>query len=768
MKNRVARVVASVAFALLIVSAGQAGADRSRTNAAPGLGSYDEPFWADGDYRDNVKSPSEFLGFEMGSRPIKHEEMMRYFRYLDENFPTASLMNYAKSYEGRQLVYLVVTGDEHAGELESIRRSHEKLADPRLIGNAEAEQIIAAMPAVAWMAYGIHGDELSSSDAAVQLAYQLVAGEDETTRFIRKEVITLIDPMENPDGRMRWLKQVEQWNSVVTSTDIQSLHHRGMWPYGRGNHYLFDLNRDWFALVHPESRGRAAAILEWNPQFLLDCHEMGPTNTYLFSPPREPFNPFMISQIHKWWDVFAKDQATAMDRYGWSYYTREWNEEFFPGYGSSWGIYVGAIGMLYEQAGVDGSQVKRPDGTITTFRETVHHQFISSMANLETVARNRRALLEDFHNEKKTAVGKGDGKKKAAGAFLFPPSDNESRLRQFAETLMRQNIEVEVASDNFGVRKAKSSLGIEANKLNLPRNTLIVRVNQPLRALIEVILSFDIRIESSFLETERKERLKNNGSRLYESTGWSMALAYNLESYYVESMPDIDTSNYESQKHEGRIIGEMPKFGYAIDNADDHSMNVLVQLFRKNYRVWAATKPFQVQDHVFGRGSLLIRLNANPNLNEEDLAAIARSEGVDIYGVNTSLGGTLADLGGNEFTLLEAPRIGLVGGTAVSTYEFGAVWHLLDNRMMVKTSTLEIGALPRMDPRKYNVIVLPSTWYDDVYKRMLGKNGISKLKDWVKDGGTLIAMGNASAFLADSSVALSSVRKRSQILKDLA
>ena len=115
---------------------------------------------------------------------------------------------------------------------------------------------------------------------------------------------------------------------------------------------------------------------------------MGPYDTYLFSPPREPFNPFLPKETFKWWDQFAKDQAKVFDEKGWSYYTREWNEEMYPGYGSSWPMFLGAIGVLYEQAGVDGSRVKRPDGTVMTYRETVHHHFTSSMANLLTSAQN--------------------------------------------------------------------------------------------------------------------------------------------------------------------------------------------------------------------------------------------------------------------------------------------------------------------------------------------------------------------------------------------
>lgn len=765
MSNR-QRIATLILVPLVLASPAQA--DHVRTHTAPGLGTYTVPFWPEAAYRDDIQSPSDFFGFEIGARPLRYEEILRYLRYLDENFDNVSLHPYATSYEGRELVYVTVTSTLHAGRLDAIRANTASLADPRKL-DGDAESVIESTPASSWMAYGIHGDELSSCDAAVQLAYQLLAGEDETTRLIRDEVVTLIDPVENPDGRVRWLAQIEQWNGAIPSTDVQSLQHGGMWPYGRGNHYLFDLNRDWFAHVHPESRGRVEAILEWNPQFLLDCHEMGHADTYLFSPPREPFNPFMISQIHKWWDKFATDQAAAFDRYGWSYYTREWNEEFFPGYGSSWGIYIGAIGMLYEQAAVDGSQIRRPDGTVMTYREAIHHQFTSSMANLATVAHNRRELLTDFHNEKKSAVGLDGGRRpKQAGAFIFPPSGNFSRRARFAETLDRQSIEVEIASEAFSTKKARSSLGGEVDELELPAGTMIVRLNQPMRALIEAILTFDIRIPSSFLETERKKRLKDNTSRLYDATGWSLPLAYNIESHYVESAPDVKTVRFSPSAKVGRVIGEMPMFGYAIDNEDDRSQVVLAELLQAGYKVWAARKPFEVEGRRFEAGSLVIRLSGNPNLDEDYLKDIALSTGVIIYGVNTALGGDLVDLGGQEFVLLTRPRVAIVGGASTSTYEFGSVWHLLDSRLGMKTSTLDIESLARMDLRKYNVIVMPSTWYDDVYKRMLGKKGIGKIDDWVKDGGTLIAMGNATAFLADSSVALTSLREKAQVLEDIA
>ncbi len=767
--SRAFRVVGLVG-ALWVIAGSVVAADIPRTHSTPGLGEYTEPFFPDGTYRVDVQSPSDFLGFELGSWPLSYRDVIRYFEYLDESFSNVSVTRYATSYEGRTLAYLVVTSPNRADRLQEIQENTARLADPRRLDNdSAAREIIESHPVTAWMLYGIHGDELSSCGAAVQLAFQLVAGTDPTTQMIRDNVVVCIDPMQNADGHERWLKQLEEWNSAVPNSDGQSFQHQGRWPQGRGNHYLFDLNRDWFTLVHPESRGKVAAILEWNPQFLLDCHEMGAQDSYLFSPPREPFNPYRIPQIHKWWAAFSRDQAAAFDRYGWSYYTREWNEESFPGYGSAWGMLTGATGMLYEQAGVDGSQIKHRDGTVMTYRESIHHHFVSSMANLTTAAEHRKELLEDFYEQKKRAVGKQRGSKTSA-AFVFPPTTNVGRLNRLAETLAHQRIEVGEASADFKIGRARSSVGEDVRNLALPKGSLIIRVNQPQRNLLEAILTFDIPIASDFLETERRKRLKDSSSRLYGATGWSLPLAYNLECYYTESLGRIDTQPYVPTSPPGRLLGRSPRFGYAVDGADDRSRVLLARLLEKDYRVWAAKKPFQVEGRLFGPGSLMIRLNANPHVDEAVLESIAESTGINIYGVNTALGGELADFGGREFVMLQQPRIAIIGGSPMSTYQFGAVWHLLDNRLGFRASTLDFRRLSKMDLRKYNVIVLPSATSrtgGNVYKRMLGEDGLDNLRRWVDSGGTLIAMGGASAFLADSSVAMSQVRQKRQVLEDL-
>ena len=738
------------------------GQQAMRTNDASGLTNYDLPFVSNGEYDENIQSPSEFLGFELGARPVRHWESKTYFEYLDATVEHVSLYSYGKTYEGRELIYLIVTSKENHDNIDQIRDNISKLSDPRTLTNTdEPKDIIKNSPAVAWMAYAIHGDEISSADAALQLAYQLAAGKDKNSQFIRDNVVVGIDPIENPDGRERILSQLQQWRGVVPNSDLQSLNHGGMWPWGRTNHYLFDLNRDWFATVHPETRGKVQAILDWKPQFLVDSHEMGAYDTYLFNPPRKPFNPYYHPVIHKWWKKIATDQASAFDQYGWSYYTRDWNEEIYPGYGSSWGIYIGVVGILYEQSRTSGQNVKRPDGSETSFREAVHHQFVSSMANLSTVAENRQELLQDYYDIRKKSV---EGS--TSEAFVFPISANTDRLDAFVETLQRQNIEVHMTGNDLKLSSAKSHDNTNVKNVNVEGGALIVKLNQPLRALIQNLLHFDIRFDTKSMEKERKTILKDEGSTLYDVTAWSLPLAFGIEGYYTTKLPRVSMNAYSPLSTKGVVVNDNPDYGFVLNGAKDGIYIAMSRLMDLGVKMYAIEESVTIDGHTFIPGSILIRNQSNPGLDFSQLKSVAKESRVDIIGINTALAQKGPDLGGSKVNLLQESRIALIGGPPTSAYSFGSMWHLLDSRIQRRTTLLNFMDVSRTDLRKYNVLVLPSSW-GSAYKQVLGKSGIKKIKDWVKDGGTLIAVGGAANFLADSSSGISSVRKKRHILKDL-
>lgn len=726
------------------------------------------PFFPNGTYDPAIPSPEAALGFAGGERPARYEEVLHYFQLLAEKSPRLRLVESGRTHENRKLFYAIISSDENLARLEDIREAVSRLADPRTIkSDAEARDIAKQTPAIAWMMYSIHGDELSGVDAALLTAYQLVAGTDTLSERLRRELVVGIDPNENPDGRERFLAQMQQWAGKVPTSDAWSIQHTGTWPWGRGNHYLFDLNRDWFILSQPESRARVQTLLHWNPQLVVDAHEMGSYDTYLFPPAREPLNPNIHQTLFKWGKIFSDDQARAFDRYGWSYYTREWSDDWYPGYGSSWPSYLGAVGILYEQASTEGTSVKRPDGTTLAFREAVHHQFASSLANLATAARHRNELLQDFYRMKKEALATRGA---SAAAYYILPGSNPSRVHRLLEKLLMQKVEIEIAEEDFQAASLRSYWDAAPLSKKLPKGTFIIRLSQPLRPLINAILEFDPRMTTAFLNWERESLERGRGTRMYEVGSWSMLLAYGVEAYLAGAAPPAKTRPLrEAPKSEGKVFNPQPLYGFLIDYGDDHAAPALLRLLESGYRVRAAREVFRVEGKLFPRGSLLLRLNENPASLAEALSRVSEETGAAVYGTNSARSQEGPDLGGGQFTLLEPPRIALLAGPDINMYSFGSTWYLLDCELGARHTILNYQYFGQTDLRTYNVLILPSTWGSaEDYRKIFGKDGLQKLKDWVGNGGTLVAMGNGAIFAADSASGLSQVKLRRQALKELA
>ena len=721
------------------------------------------PFNPAGILTITITPPDSFLGFPLGTRPVRYDAAVAYLHLLARESGRVKLLGMGKTYEGREQYFVIVTSEENQRDLERIKGRLAQLADSRKAAQQSVASLVESTPAVVWLGYGIHGDELSSVDAALEVLYQLAAGTDEASRRLLRELVVCVDPMQNPDGRERFLAQMQQWEGAVPNPDAQSMHHSGMWPYGRGNHYLFDLNRDWILLTQIESRNRIGPLLEWNPQVMIDSHEMGAYDTYLFSPPREPFNPNVPEIMKKWWKVFSGEQARAFDRYGWSYYTREWNDEWYPGYGSSYALYIDAVGILYEQAGVEGSLVKRPDGTVLGYRETVHHHVVSSLANLTTAANNRVALLGDFAEARRRRVVRPQDPQ----VFYLLPGANPSRGAALAQTLLLQHIEVAVAEKDFRAAGLHDCWGERAAAKTLPAGTLIVMLDQPLARLAKAILEFDPRMNSSVLKEERKSLEKENDSRQYDVTAWSLPMAYGIESYWSEEPFRGSAKPYALQPvQEGTVLNPEGTYGYLFGTSDDRGMMALSMLLEEGCTVRAAKESLQIEGRSYGRGAVLLRRSENrPGLSGV-LAKIAASSGITASGVNTALSTQGPDLGGNDMVLLRQPQVALVGGPGVSSAGFGALWHLLDSQIRSRTSILTTEQIAGADLQKYNIIILPSG-NAQAYSRVLGKPAIGKLRAWLEAGGTVVGIGAAAAFLADTATGMSSVRLRHQALKEL-
>jgi len=272
----------------------------------------------------SIPTPSSVIGHEVGEKAVRYDSLMRYFEALAASSDRIVLKPYGETHEGRTLVHLFITSAENHQRLDQIKEDNGKLTDPRKLANAEAgTELIENHPATALMAYAVHGDELSSTDAAMQLAYQLVAGIDDGTKSLLEQVVTIIDPLQNPDGRERHLASIVQRTGLISATDGQHIQHNA--ENGRTNHYRFDMNRDGAALVTKENQARMKVITAWNPHFTVDSHEMGSLDTYLMDPPRQPLNPLYSDKDLYWRELFGFEQGAAFDEHGWSYYAKDWS-----------------------------------------------------------------------------------------------------------------------------------------------------------------------------------------------------------------------------------------------------------------------------------------------------------------------------------------------------------------------------------------------------------------------------------------------------------
>jgi len=722
------------------------------------------PFVEQADYDPDIPTPESVIRHAVAEKAVRYQSLVQYLQALAEASERVMLTEYGKTHEGRTLYYLTITGRANHKRLDQIKTNNAALSDPRKLKEPErADQLAATVPAVAWLNYSIHGDELSSTDAAVYVAYHLAAAKDEATKKLLDNVVVHINPLVNPDGRERYLSHLEQLTGVVSSPDLQSMQHQALWSRGRGNHYLFDLNRDWLIHEQPEVRALAKVILSWNPHLLVDSHEQSAYDTYLFDPPQEPLNIHLSPTILDWRKRFGSDQAEAFNRYGWSYYTKDWYSEWSPIYTNAWANLQGSIGLLYEQARVDAASVKYPTGQEIGYRETVHHHIVSSLANLETLSTNRSEIVRDFLRDRQWAVSEHGPR---GSVFLLSPCDDILRWNGLVELIRRQGIEAKIAQGPF---KAKNVIDLWGNKLeslDLPGGTLVAYSEQPCRRMLQAMCEFDPHMKDSFLLKERKEIENRRKSLIYDVSSWNLPMAFGLESYWARSISNVKLSSQLLER-----LPDLPKlnkasrYGYLVDFKNSSIYPVLVRLLDSGCHPRIAAKPFRIKGREHIAGTVLLRGHENPENLLEILRSIASDSRIDIRGVDTALVDDGPDLGNPKFRLLTTPQVAIASQWPVRSTSFGSVWYLLDYRLRLRCSPINIQNISRIDLRKYNCLVLPDA-HD--LGRVLDKGAVEKVVKWVESGGTLVAIGNSAGFAADKDRGLSSVRLRRNVLDKLA
>ena len=698
----------------------------------------------DGSYNDDIDHPNKFLDFKIGERVATPEQISEAILSWANQSNRMIVKEYAKSHEGRPLYALFISSPSNLAKLDEIKKNVNLLADGENTNANKARALINDLPAIAWMAYSIHGNETSGADAALASIYHFIASNDEETIDMLDNMLIIIDPLMNPDGRARFAKSLEQYRGTAPNYDDQSLIHTGDWPYGRTNHYFFDLNRDWIYVTQPETRGRVKLINEWKPQILVDAHEMGPQDTFMTGPPREPINKNIDRDLIKWGNVFAQDQGNAFDERNWRFYTGEWHEDLYPGY-SFYVQFRGTLGILYEQSRMAEDGVKRPEGTIQSYKESVHHQYVSTMVNLKTLKENSKAMYRDFWEGRKYNVSKDS--KFANQTFVILPTENVGRLKTLVEKLQFQGIELYKNNKPILVKNVLKQSGDIDDNFSIPVGSLIIPNRQAEAPIIAAMLEFDAEIDESVLVKEKQANLRDGSSIMYDTTAFNLTMMYGLPSITVPENITNNLSPWEFNQTNYEI--DKDALMWSVDGNDDRSVAFAARLMELGVEVRIINKATSLSGHELSRGSVVVLGMDNPLMTDLHILVekIARNLELSVVSIESGFGPEeLPDWGGEHFNLLERPKVAILSHEGFNSYDVGVSWWSIDHHLGIRHSQINKSIVNYADLRRYNTIIIPSGG-------SLTKNNKTILTDWVKQGGTLIAHnGSVRALTSEEGV----------------
>jgi hypothetical protein len=704
------------------------------------------------------------LGYAVGERFTPHHMLMRYLERLAATSPRIRLDTVAHTFEGREVMMVIVTSEANQRRIAAIRADAGKLANPVDVPKTELDAVVQRAPTIVWLGFTVHGPEASGVEAGIALLYQLAAGQDAETKMVLDSSVVLIDPVENPDGHERHVQDVMRMRTALgVPVSPQARIHSGTWPGPRTSHYHFDLNRDWYAQSHPETRGRVASMLAWWPHVAVDLHEMGWNNSYFFPPPMAPVNRIVHDNIKQWWDVFATANIAAFDAHGWSYFRREGYDEFYPGYGSSWPLYTGAVGMTYEQASSRGGAVRRTDGTVLTLSDAAKHHYAAAWATVTTSAGHARARVRDYLAYRQTAVS--DALRSPLRAVVFA-RDEDGRADSLAHKLTANGITVQRLHADVTARDATPYGDAARATATLPAGAYVVDLAQPQGRLARALLEPDAPLDSAFIAEELERRRAGESERFYDMTAWSLPMAYRLRAWGLGALP---ASLEPVVAATAAAAPSRARYGYAIAPGSEAGLRMLAGLLADSVRVSYAPRSFSIGTDAatrrdFPKGGFIVRVASNDSSVHERVRRLAIETGANVASLSSAAVDRGTDLGSNSVVPLVTPRVALLSGAPINGQSFGYAWYALDQRLHYPSAAIDADAINGGALAEFNVLIVPSV-SSAAITRALGDGGKDRIASWVRAGGVLITLDQATDWLASDRLGISRLRTRRDSLR---
>lgn len=676
----------------------------------------------------SVKSPDEFLGYELGTQFTYHYKAVEYFKYIAETSPLAEFVGYGSTNEGRTLGVCIISDEENLKNIEELKKNN-LIKTGLLEGEFTGKQV----PFV-WLGYNVHGNESAGMETAMKTLYTIVSGNYEGASDWIKNCVIIIDPCQNPDGRDLYTNRYRSSQNLLPNPDGNAWEHNQGWPGARSNHYLFDLNRDWAWQTQAETQQRIALYNQFMPQVFADFHEMGADSPFFFGPGAEPWHESITPWQREFHKLMGEGNAKLFDEKFRLYFTKESYDLFAPSYGDTWPLFNGAMGFTYEQGGggVSGLAYELESEDTLTLKHRIEGHFLASMATVKVSYENREKLVSEFNKFFE------DGQKNPSFDYksvIIKGSNEKSSIENLLELLDRNQLRYSYAGNTGKKYKGFDYLNNKEADFTIEKGDIMVSAFQPQSQLVRVLFETDS---------------KSSDSLSYDISAWSLPYIYNLKAFAVKDQIKPDGNKVEYEKITNEVPGTKP-YAYAVNFNGFHELKLMAALYSKDIKIRYMLKPFEINGTKFNRGSIIIARGDNKNIGDKfDQAVIdvANSSRVKLYPTTTGLVDSGKDFGTNYSALKKKPVAAILCGDGTSSSAVGELWYFFERELNYPVTLINTDNAERADLSEYDIIILTSGTYTRLKDTIL---------DFIKKGGRVVAM--------ESSISIFSGEKTTSLFK---
>jgi len=672
-----------------------------------------------------IKSPGEFLGYELGTQFTFHYRAVDYFRYIAESSTQAEYREYGTTYEGRQLGVCIVSSEENLSRLDEYRKNN-LIKTGLSEGSFTGKQI-----PIIWLGYNIHGNESAGMETAMKTLYTLVSGSYPGAEEWLKTCIIIIDPCQNPDGRDMYTNRFRNSQNLIPNPDGKSAEHNQGWPVPRTNHYMFDLNRDWTWQTQTETSQRIELYNQFMPQVHADFHEMGAESTFFFPPGATPWHEVITPWQHDFHTLMGKGNAALFDEKSKLYFTKENFDLFCPSFGDTWPLFNGAIGFTYEQggSGVSGLAYKQKSDDTLTLKKRIDGHFLASMATLKVSYENRDKLITEFNKFFSDNVNKPAFQFKS---IIIKGSNRKPDLEDLFHLLAKNQIRYSYAGNTGKKYKGFDYLANGEGEVTIEKGDILVSAFQPQSRFVQVLFEPDS---------------KASDSLSYDLTAWALPYAYNLKAYaLIDQIKPLD-GKVETAEIVNNSIDS--PYGYAVQYDGFNVLKFISELQLKKIRSRYSMKPFTIGEKNYERGSFIITRGDNLNMEnklDKIISDLAGRLKVSITPLTTGLSEKGKDAGSDYSPLMKRPSVAVISGKASTSTEVGELWYFFERELNYPVSLINSTDVKNTDLSDYDVLLVTSGNYPDLKDTIV---------DYAKRGGRVVLLEKAiSIFASEKSTSL--------------